>query len=50
MDKHKIFAVAIVHPEFKGIRITPNVFTTLPELDRFCEVMADVAAKGLPKS
>lgn len=48
MDRHKIFTVPIVHAEFRGIRITPNVYTTLPELDRFCEVMADVARKGLP--
>lgn len=49
MDKHKIFTTPIVHPEFKGIRITPSVYTTLPELDRFCGIMADVAKKGLPK-
>lgn len=48
-DKHKIFTTAIVHDEFKGIRITPNVYTTLGELDRFCEVMEMVARKGLPK-
>jgi selenocysteine lyase/cysteine desulfurase len=49
MNKHKIFTVPILHDEFKGIRITPNVYTTLDELDRFCEVMAEVAKKGLPK-
>ncbi|MCU0454176.1 MAG: aminotransferase class V-fold PLP-dependent enzyme [Bacteroidetes bacterium] len=49
MDKHKIFTTPIVHPEFKGIRVTPSVYTTIPELDRFCGVMADVAKKGLPK-
>ena len=48
-DKHRIFTVAIVHDEFKGMRITPNVYTTLRELDRFCEVMEMVAKKGLPK-
>jgi isopenicillin-N epimerase len=48
MDKHKIFTTAIVHDEFKGIRITPNVYTTLAELDRFCEVMRDVARRGIP--
>ncbi|HWP82113.1 MAG TPA: aminotransferase class V-fold PLP-dependent enzyme [Bacteroidota bacterium] len=48
MDKHKIFTTPVVHDEFKGIRITPNVYTTLPELDRFCEVMRTVATKGLP--
>jgi isopenicillin-N epimerase len=48
-DKHKIFTTAIAHDEFKGVRITPNVYTTLGELDRFCEVMEVVARKGLPK-
>ena len=49
MAKHKIFTTPIVHDEFTGIRITPNVYTTLWELDRFSEVVADVARKGLPK-
>lgn len=48
-DKHKIFTTAIVHDEFKGVRITPNVYTTLGELDRFCDVMETVAKTGLPK-
>jgi len=37
-----------VHEEFKGIRITPNVYTTLGELDRFCNLMETIARKGLP--
>lgn len=49
MSKHKIFTTPIVFPEFSGIRITPNVYTTLWELDRFCNVVADVAKNGLPK-
>ncbi len=49
MDAHKIFTVPIIHDEFKGMRITPNVYTTLKELDRFCDVMETVAKKGLPK-
>jgi len=49
MDKHKIFTTPIVHDEFTGIRITPNVYTTLWELDRFCNVVGDIARKGLPK-
>ena len=48
-DKHRIFTTSIMHDEFKGIRITPNVYTSLPELDRFCDVMESVARKGLPK-
>ncbi|MBK9215487.1 MAG: aminotransferase class V-fold PLP-dependent enzyme [Chloracidobacterium sp.] len=50
MSKHKIFTTPIVHEEFTGIRITPNVYTTLWELDRFCNVVADIARKGLPKA
>ena len=50
MSKHKIFTTPIVHEEFTGIRITPNVYTTLWELDRFSQVVADVARKGLPKA
>src|SRR5688500_9589767 len=50
MSKHKIFTTPIVHEEFTGIRITPNVYTTLWELDRFVNVVADVAKKGLPKA
>jgi len=37
-------------PEIKGIRVTPNVYTTLDELDYFCEVIEKVAKQGLPKS
>jgi len=49
MNRHKLFTVPIVHDEFRGLRITPNVYTTLSELDRFCEVMETVARKGLPQ-
>ena len=47
MNKHKIFTVAIAHEEFKGIRVTPNVYTSLAELDRFCDAMETIARKGL---
>ena len=50
MDKHKILTTAIIHDEFKGIRVTPSVYTTLKELDRFVDVMDAVAKKGLPKT
>ncbi len=48
MGKHKIYTVTIKHDEFEGLRVTPNVYTTLKELDRFASVMTDVAKKGLP--
>src|SRR5215211_5067482 len=50
MRRHKIYAVPILHDEFKGVRVTPSVYTTLKELDRFSEVMTTVARKGLPKA
>jgi selenocysteine lyase/cysteine desulfurase len=47
-DRHHIFTTPIIHEEFHGIRITPNVYTTLSELDRFCEIMETIARKGIP--
>ena len=47
-NKHRIFVTPIVHEEFKGLRITPNVYTTLIELDRFCNEMEKIARNGLP--
>jgi selenocysteine lyase/cysteine desulfurase len=47
-DKHRIFTTPIIHEEFQGIRITPNVYTTLGELDRFGNVMEKIARNGLP--
>jgi len=43
-DKHRIFTVPIIHDEYKGIRITPNVYTRTSEIDFFAEVMEKVAA------
>src|SRR5436189_3902466 len=47
-DKHHIFAVPIMHEEFQGSRITPNLYTTFSELDRFCQEMEKIARNGLP--
>jgi isopenicillin-N epimerase len=41
-DEHRIFVTPIVHEDFKGIRVTPNVYTTFEELDRFVEAMAKI--------
>ncbi|PYP51442.1 MAG: aminotransferase, partial [Gemmatimonadetes bacterium] len=47
-DKHRILVTPIVHKEFSCLRVTPNVYTTLAEIDRFADVMEDVLRKGLP--
>lgn len=50
MSEHKILTTPIVHDEFTGIRITPNVYTTLWELDRFCRIVGQIAKEGLPET
>ena len=47
-DKHRIIVTPINHPEFHCIRVTPNVYTTLAEVDRFNDAMETVMKKGLP--
>jgi selenocysteine lyase/cysteine desulfurase len=47
--KRNILTVRIKHDEFEGLRITPNVYTMLEELDRFCEAMEWVIANGIPE-
>jgi selenocysteine lyase/cysteine desulfurase len=49
-NQYRIIVVGIKHPEFEGIRVTPNVYTTLEEIDRFSDAMETVIQKGLPKS
>ena len=49
-ERHHIIVTPIMHEEFQGLRITPNLYTTMPELDYFCEVYEHVARNGLPKS
>ena len=49
-DKHRIMTTPIVHAEFNGLRVTPNVYTTMSELDLFSEKIEEVLRKGLPSS
>ena len=43
-DKYHIITVGIVHPQFKGLRITPNVYTTAQEIDIFCDAIEKLIA------
>jgi len=47
-DKYRIIVTPIVHKEFSCVRVTPNVYTTTAEIDRFGDVMEEVIRKGLP--
>jgi selenocysteine lyase/cysteine desulfurase len=45
--KHRIWTTALVTPgEYEGLRITPNVYTTLEEIDTFADVMEKVIKAG----
>jgi len=46
--QHRILTTAIRHEEFEGIRVTPSVYTTLEQLDRFCERVEHAIERGLP--
>lgn len=46
-DKYKIFVVAIKHPEFEGCRITPHIYTTTEEIDRFSDAMEHIVKHGI---
>ena len=47
-DTRRIIVVPIKHAEFEGLRVTPCVYTTTDEVDRFAEAIEQVIAKGLP--
>jgi selenocysteine lyase/cysteine desulfurase len=47
MAKHHIVNTPIKHDEFEGLRITPNVYTTLDEIDTFSDKMLEAIKKGI---
>ncbi|MFQ5752199.1 MAG: aminotransferase class V-fold PLP-dependent enzyme [bacterium] len=49
-QKYRIIVTAIKHKEFEGLRVTPSVYTTLEELDRFGDAMETIIKKGIQKS
>lgn len=47
-DRHRIIVTPIKHAEFEGIRVTPNVYTTVQEVDTFASAVERVLDRGLP--
>ena len=51
--KHRIYTIGVVkedpwgEPEFDGLRISPSVYTTPAEIDRFCEAMEQALSQGI---
>ena len=57
MDKYRIVINAVVGGQppaqvfdYTGLRVTPNVYTTLQEIDTFVDAMHDAAKNGVPAS
>jgi selenocysteine lyase/cysteine desulfurase len=45
-NRHRIIVTPIKHAEFQGIRITPNLYTTLGEIDTFVAAIDEALRKG----
>ncbi len=46
-DRWRIIATPIVHAEYEGVRVTPNVYSTLEEIDTFAGAIEEIAARGV---
>jgi selenocysteine lyase/cysteine desulfurase len=47
MANYRIVNTPIVHDEFSGIRITPNIYTTPDEIDTFIDVVKRAIRQGI---
>jgi len=45
--EHRILTVAINHEQFNGLRVSPSVYTTHEELDRFCDAVEHAMRHGI---
>ncbi|MCL7965825.1 MAG: aminotransferase class V-fold PLP-dependent enzyme [marine benthic group bacterium] len=45
--EHRIIVTPIVHPEFRGIRVSSSVYTTPEEIGRFIDAMTRAARQGI---
>ena len=46
-QRHRILAVAIKHAEFEGLRVSPSVYTSREELDRFGDAIEHAIRRGI---
>jgi len=47
-DRARVIVTPIKHAEFNGIRVTPNVYTTLDEVDTLATELERVLDRGIP--
>ncbi len=43
----RILVTSIKHTQFEGIRVSPSVYSTMEEIDRFCLAIEDAMAHGI---
>ncbi|MFN0172944.1 MAG: aminotransferase class V-fold PLP-dependent enzyme [Bryobacteraceae bacterium] len=43
LTEHQFLTVPIIREDYRGLRITPNIYTTLDEIDRFCSAVEKLA-------
>ena len=48
MGPYRIITTAITRDDYQGIRVTPNIYTTLEEIDTFATAMDDLLKNGVP--
>jgi len=46
-QRHRIIVTPIGHPDCPGLRITPSVYTTMEELERFVDAMRQAMREGV---
>ncbi|HYD53642.1 MAG TPA: aminotransferase class V-fold PLP-dependent enzyme [Gemmatimonadaceae bacterium] len=47
LTRHRIVTTPIVSDEMNALRVTPNLYTTLGEIDRFGDAMIEAIRKGI---
>ncbi len=45
-DRYRIVLTAVVRDDYEGLRVTPNVYTRLREIDQFADAMLEIADNG----
>jgi selenocysteine lyase/cysteine desulfurase len=48
--EHGILVTPIVHDQFEGIRVSPSVYTTPEEIDRFSDVLERAVRRGIEEN
>jgi len=46
-DKHRIIVVPMTHPRFSGLRVTPNIYSTVQEVDTFAAAVEEAMKSGV---